>query len=307
VAAEIAPEIAIVDGAGRVDYRGAGAARPPDVPWWSFTKTLIAAAFLRLAEEHRCDLDRPLAPHPFTARQLLSHRSGLGDYGALAAYRDAVAADLEPWPDEVLLRRVPLDRLQFAPDSRFAYSNVGYLLLRRCLETWQGRGLEVVLHEQVLRPLGLRQSRLALCRRDMATTAFAGGRRYHPGWAFHGIVVGPVTEAALALHRLLSGDLLSPASQAAMLAARPVGGALPGRPWQQTGYGLGLMIGTMRARGGPVSLPVAGHSAGGPGSIGAVYGVRLADGRRTVAVFAPGDDEGVVEHRAAVLLAQVGR
>jgi len=115
VAAEIAPEIAVVDGAGRVDYRGAGAAAPPDVPWWSFTKSLIAAAFLRLAEDYRLDLDRPLEPHAFTARQLLSHRSGLGDYGGLAAYRDAVAADLEPWPDEVLLRRVPLDRLLFVP------------------------------------------------------------------------------------------------------------------------------------------------------------------------------------------------
>jgi hypothetical protein len=115
--------------------------------------------------------------------------------------------------------------------------------------------------------------------------------------------VGPVTEAALALHRFLAGDLLSPASRSAMRAALPVGGPLPGRPWQRTGYGLGLMIGAMQARGVPVPLRVEGHSAGGPGSVGAVYRIPLADGGRTVAVFAPGSDEGIVENMAAELLA----
>ncbi len=48
----------------------------------------------------------------------------------------------------------------------------------------------------------------------MRATAFEGGQSYHPGWAFHGIVVGPVAEAALALHRLLRGGLLTPTSRA---------------------------------------------------------------------------------------------
>ncbi len=134
-----------------------------------------------------------------------------------------------------------------------------------------------------------------------------GGRRYHPGWAFHGIVIGPVTEPDLALQRLLSGDLLSPASGTAMRAVLPLGGPLPGRPWQRTGYRLGLMIGAMRARGVPVSLQVAGHSAGGPGSVGAVYRVPLAAGSGTVAVFARASDEGIVEHRAAQRRAVAGR
>ena len=301
------PEIAVVDAAGRLEHPGRGAAAPPDVPWWSFTKTLIAAACLRLAEAGRLELDQPLEPHPFTARQLLGHRSGLGDYGRLDSYRAAVAASGAPWPDAIVLDQVPADRLLFDPGAGFAYSNVGYLMLRRCLETRQGGGLEAVLAELVLAPLGLRRSRLARCRADMASTPFAGGHGYHPGWAFHGIVVGPVTEAALALHRLLSGDLLSPASRAAMLAALPVGGPLPGRPWRRTGYGLGLMIGAMRVSDLPVPLQVFGHSAGGPGSVGAVYHAPLVDGGRTVAVFAPGGDEGVVEHLAARLLAGGGR
>lgn len=300
------PELAIVDAAGRLEHHDAGTAAPVDVPWWSFTKTLIAAACLRLVEADQLDLDRPLAPHPFTARQLLCHRSGLGDYGRLDSYRAAVAARGEPWSDAALLARVPPDRLLFTPGTGFSYSNVGYLLLRRLLEGWHGAELDAVLAEQVLEPLGLRRSRLARNPADMARTPFSGGHRYHPGWAFHGIVVGPAAEAALALHMLLTGTLLGPASRSAMLAALPVGGQLPGRPWRRTGYGLGLMIGTMHTPALPAPLDVMGHSAGGPGSVGAVYHARLVDSCRTVAVFAPGSDEGVVEHLAARLLAGGG-
>jgi D-alanyl-D-alanine carboxypeptidase len=290
---------AVVDAEGRLDRRRADEAL---VPWWSFTKSLIAAAALRLAEAGRLDLDAPVDRHPFTARQFLQHRAGLGDYGGHPAYQAGVAADCEPWSDAQLFATVPLDRLLFVPGTRFAYSNVGYLLLRRLIEERFGAGLDVALADLVLGPLGLTGSRLARTRADMAPTALASSSPYHPGWAFHGVVVGPVAEAALALHRLLTGDLLAPRSLAAMLAAVPVGGALPGRPWQRTGYGLGLMIGAMQAPGGLRPLEVAGHSAGGPGSVGAVYHAVTRVGRRTAAVFAAGDDEAVAEHAVLPLL-----
>ena len=97
-------------------------------------------------------------------------------------------------------------------------------------------------------PLGLRASRLAQVPADMLETVFEGGHGYHPGWAFHGFVIGPVAEAALALHRLLDGDLLTPGSRAAMLDRHPLDGPL-GSTWRTTGYGLGLMIGTFSGRG----------------------------------------------------------
>ena len=68
------------------------------VPWWSFTKTVIAAAALVLVQKKRLALDRPLADRRYSLRQLLQHRAGLTDYGELAAYHQAVAAGDEPWP-----------------------------------------------------------------------------------------------------------------------------------------------------------------------------------------------------------------
>jgi D-alanyl-D-alanine carboxypeptidase len=290
---------ALVDVTGTLHQRCADEAV---VPWWSFTKTLIAAAVLRLAEAGRLDLDVPFGRHPFTPRQLLQHRAGLGDYGGLATYRKAVARDDDPWPEEVLLRQVPPDRLLFPPGSAFAYSNVGYLLLRHLVEECSGTPFAAALSGLVLDPLGLKGARLARTRADMASTAFSGGTPYHPVWVFHGVVVGPVAEAALALHRLLNGHLLLPASRAALLAAMPVGGAPAGRPWQITGYGLGLMIGTMQHPPMKSPLAVVGHSAGGPGSVGAVYHAPFGGDCRTAAVFAAGADEGPVEHAALRLL-----
>ena len=49
------------------------------VPWWSFTKTILAAASLRLVAQGRLELDKPVAGKPYTLRYLLQHRAGLGD------------------------------------------------------------------------------------------------------------------------------------------------------------------------------------------------------------------------------------
>lgn len=286
--------------AGRIavlDRRGIpeGAVSSDIVPWWSFTKPLIAAAALRLAEASRLALDEPMAGLPYTLRQLLQHRAGVGEYGRLPEYRAAVARRDVPWTDAQLLARVPPARPVFPPGTGWAYSNVGYLLARRAIERAHGAGLGQVLDELVLRPLGLGSSRLAETPDDMRATLFPGGHGYHPGWAFHGIVVGPVVEAALALHGLLTGDLLAPASRAALLDRHPIGGSIAGRPWVATGYGLGLMIGAMQRPGMPQPVPVAGHSAGGPGSVGAVYHSHGPDGGRTVACLVAGQDEGVAE------------
>ncbi|MGE5475928.1 MAG: serine hydrolase domain-containing protein [Bacteroidales bacterium] len=275
------------------------------VPWWSFTKTLIAACALRLAEDGRLELDKLREGAPYTLRMLLQHRAGVGNYGDLPAYHQAVAAGGEPWTDDELFAHVPPDRPLFAPEAGWAYSNVGYLLVRRAVEQAGGAPLAELLRSLVLQPLGLERARLASGRADMADTVFPSGWGYHPGWAFHGIVVGPVAEAALALHRLLNGDLLCPRRLAEMLTRHPLGGALPDRPWLTTGYGLGLMMGTMQHPAGGPPIAVAGHSAGGAGSYGAVYREGGPQWGRTAAVFTAGENEYRAEFLAVAALAGI--
>src|SRR5262249_53200366 len=90
------------------------------VPWWSFTKTVIAAAALKLHEQGQLDLDAQVDSYPFTLRQLLRHTAGVGNYGGLAEYHQAVARGDHPWSDDALFARVPPAQLLFQPGGGWA-------------------------------------------------------------------------------------------------------------------------------------------------------------------------------------------
>jgi CubicO group peptidase (beta-lactamase class C family) len=68
---------------------------PEPVPWWSFTKTVLAAAALALVADGRFRLDAPVRARPFTLRQFLQHRAGL--------IEDATGQDLGAALDRLVL------------------------------------------------------------------------------------------------------------------------------------------------------------------------------------------------------------
>ncbi|MGD8202200.1 serine hydrolase [Ornithinimicrobium sp. W1679] len=167
--------LSVVHGADQVLARGFGtrntATADPVTPDTLFhlasvSKTFVATAVLQLVEEGRLDLDGrvtaylPDLPwadpraHRITPRQLLSHRSGLGD---VTDYRwhepelddDALArfaAEVAGWP------------LERDPGTAYAYSNAAYELLGHLVATVSGRSFEDVLRERVLDPVGMRTS-----------------------------------------------------------------------------------------------------------------------------------------------------
>src|SRR5262245_16050813 len=139
-----------------------------DVPWWSFTKTVIAAAALALVGEGRLALEQPLGLEGYTLRQLLQHRAGLPDYGSVAAYHEAVARHQDAWTPTELLERARARELLFQPGQGWAYSNIGYLLVRRQIEWATGAPLGEALARLVLEPLGIRGLRVATRREDLA-------------------------------------------------------------------------------------------------------------------------------------------
>jgi CubicO group peptidase (beta-lactamase class C family) len=270
---------------------GNGAEEP--VPWWSFTKTVIAAAALALVDKGRLALDEQLPRRALTLRQLLQHTAGVANYGGLAAYHEAVARGEEPWPVETLLKQTGAERLRYAPGEGWAYSNIGYLFARQCVEDAAGEDLGSAIERLVLRPLGIEGVRFARERADLTGVAMGAAADYHPGWVYHGLLVGPLAAACRLLHRLMAGHLLPAPLLAEMCHAHVLGGEVPGRPWRTHGYGLGLMIGTAQA-----GERVLGHTGGGPGSTLAVYHRPDRAPPRTAAAFAFGDDEGIVERAA---------
>ncbi len=262
----------------------------PSVPWWSLTKTALAAAALALVAGGSLALDRPLAGRPFTLRQLLQHTAGVPDYGGLRDYHETVARGDAPWSAERLLRSVDAERLLFPPGEGWAYSNVGYLLVRHLVEQAAAEDIDAALRRLVFAPLGLAGVRLAREPADLAATAWGNAAGYHPGWVYHGLLLGTPAEAALFLHGLLTGRLLLPRLLGIMCEPRPLGGPVPGRPWRTAGYGLGLMIDVASSRG-----RCLGHTGQGPGSTSAAYHFPDLDPPATAAAFAPVEDQAVVE------------
>lgn len=231
-------------------------------PWWSFTKTVLAIAAVRLAEAGRLSLHAPLAGRPYTLAQLLKHEAGLPDYGGLAAYHADVAAGVAPWPAERLLAEAEADRLRYPPGEGWAYSNIGYREVGLLIAEAAGLPLGEALRELVFVPAGLSGPRLALTREDLAGVAMGGAPDYHPGWVYHGLVVGTVLDAARLLKALADGHLVRFETLLERRALPEHRSVLHPDP----AYGLGLMLSAED----PLSRPL-GHTGGGPGSSFAAY------------------------------------
>ncbi|MVV50834.1 class A beta-lactamase-related serine hydrolase [Pseudomonas sp. PB120] len=264
----------------------------PDViiPWWSFTKTVLATAALSLVRDGQVELDDEVPEGPFTLRQLLRHEAGLADYGELAEYHAAVNQNQSPWSADEMLQRLDASRLRYEPGAGWRYSNVGYLYVGRLIERVTGLGLEEALNQRVFSVLGLTDVRLAQTQADLRGVNMGTATAYDPGWVYHGLLVGPLTEAVLLLDRLFAGQLLPESLLREMQTARQLGGPIAGRPWTAPGYGLGLMQGAVEG-----GLTLNGHTGGGPGSIVAVYRCAVGDQTATCAVFDEDSNEGAAE------------
>lgn len=241
----------------------------------------------------------PLPDQPYSLRHLLAHTSGLPDYTGLPDYHAAVSAQAPPWPLADMLKRAMKQGMSFAPGQGWSYSNIGYAFVANLIEATTGLPLDKALKMHLLDPLGLTDATLDQTQEAFATLHWPEAAHYHPGWVYHRCLTGTAKEAALLVHGLFSGCLLEPATLDTMRIARPLGGALPGRPWTTHGYALGLMRGAVV---GAVGTAI-GHSGAGPFSVNAVYHFPDMSDPATVAVFTNGTDEGVAENEA-VRLAQ---
>jgi D-alanyl-D-alanine carboxypeptidase len=102
----------------------------------SNTKAFTAVAVLQLEAQGRVSIDAPLGTYlpqypayaRLTLRRLLNMSSGLESYDNLPGWERAYAADPKARvPADTLIRSV-YPQQKYAPGSRYAYSNTGYLL-----------------------------------------------------------------------------------------------------------------------------------------------------------------------------------
>lgn len=132
----------------------------------SLAKQFTAAAIVLLERQGKVSLDdsirtwldeMPEYLQPVTIRHLLHHRSGIRDYLELM-----VLAGMSIDEPHSMQRIVDLlasqEELNFAPGSRFAYSNSGYLLLAEIVRRVTGLSLAAFAEKEVFTPLGMKNS-----------------------------------------------------------------------------------------------------------------------------------------------------
>jgi CubicO group peptidase (beta-lactamase class C family) len=140
------------------------------VPAASLGKPVFGHAVLRLIDEGRLDLDRPLKSYvpdhapadprgdKITARHVLSHSSGLRN-----------------WRNNRDQALVP----DFDPGARFQYSGEGFYYLQRAVEKITGMGFEKHMQERLLVPLAMTSSTYGW-RADTEARLWVGHQRGVP-------------------------------------------------------------------------------------------------------------------------------
>ena len=230
------------------------------VPWWSFTKTVLATALLRLSEQSKINLDEAVDGKRYTPAQLLRHEAGLPDYGTLANYHADVEAGRSPWSIEKLLNAAESNRLRYEPGQGWIYSNIGYLEVAQLIEQASDRPLADALADLVFLPAELATARLAATPAELAEVSMGDAVGYHPGWVYHGLVVGTALDAGRLLRALLAGKLIGPAALARMLD--PI--RLPqfySEIHPDPAYGMGLMLSAANPLADPIGHRGVGHGS----------------------------------------------
>jgi D-alanyl-D-alanine carboxypeptidase len=250
---------------------------------YSITKTFTAALILKLCEERTLALEDRLASwfpdianaDRISIRQLLNHTSGIPDYGGIRKYHEDVRSSPSvPWTFERFAAETFRKGLLFDPGAGWAYSNVGYMLVKRIAEDVTAKSYRALIADLVF-PLGLKRTFVAESLDDLATlapgTSFLlspdGSPRearthYHPGWVSHGVVASTASECILFMDALFKGHVISRDSLREMLELVDLSDGPDGdSPLRavKPGYGLGVM-------GDPESPwgRAFGHNGGGP-------------------------------------------
>ena len=144
----------------------------------SLGKQFTAATVMTLVEEGKLALDDPIAKYfpeappafrAITLRHLLTHTSGIPDYteGTIDLRRD--------YTEDELARMAFGLELEFAPGSRWNYSNTGYLMLGVVVRRASGRFYGDVLRDRVFQPLGMKTARI-ISEEDIVPHRAAGYR-----------------------------------------------------------------------------------------------------------------------------------
>jgi D-alanyl-D-alanine carboxypeptidase len=168
VAAVQTPEYTWVRALGVAD-RASGESMTPEMHHriGSVTKTFTATLLLQAADEELLSLDDTIDQYvegvpngdKITLRQMADMTSGIASYTADDQWVKEWSSDpYRVWKPEELAQAGIKDSPQFDPGTEWFYSNTNYVLLGLVLEQVTGKPIGELYREQIIEPLGLKNT-----------------------------------------------------------------------------------------------------------------------------------------------------
>lgn len=131
----------------------------------SLSKSVIALGVMRLVDEGKLDVDRPLreilpdvaidnpweSVAPVTLAHCLEHTAGFDD----VRFNEIFASDEGISVRDALAINPRSRKVRWKPGTRHSYSNVGYTVAARAIEVASGEPFDVYLQREILGPLGI--------------------------------------------------------------------------------------------------------------------------------------------------------
>jgi CubicO group peptidase (beta-lactamase class C family) len=230
----------------------------------SITKQFTAAAILQLAEAGILNLQDSInrfLPARYNTRawdevnvhHLLSHSSGIPDYAITRDYYEVVNGFCLGDTVDGMIQEAMRKELEFAPGTKWSYSNIGFTLLGQIIEEQTNTPYDRYVQEHILGPMGMGSSRIHVEGHVPAKNEATGHRWDEDKHQFvdDDVITLPATAPDgglittlgdfLQWIRLYAGvgqNILSPASVAAM-TTRQIS-IEQGGPIDGYGYGIGV-------------------------------------------------------------------
>jgi CubicO group peptidase (beta-lactamase class C family) len=135
----------------------------------SVGKQFTSMAVMMLFEEGKMGLDdkiakyipeSPSAWNDVTVRELLTHTSGIPDYGSAEAMNKGVIDLRKDYTESQLIEAFAKMPMGFAPGEKWSYSNTGYVLLGIIIHRVTGEFYGDFLQARIFRPLGMASTQI---------------------------------------------------------------------------------------------------------------------------------------------------
>ncbi len=131
----------------------------------SLSKSVIALGVMRLVDQGKLDIDRPLreilpdveidnaweAEAPVTLAQCMEHTTGFDD----VRFNEIFATDERISVADTLSLNPRSRRTRWRPGTRHSYSNVGYTVAARAIEVAAGEPFDDYIRREILAPIGI--------------------------------------------------------------------------------------------------------------------------------------------------------